>query len=204
MPTSDPRLAAAWISRHNGWGTFTASELLTKKMATWIGLWYEGQLIASQGRERLHWEYASLSPSGVTGITGAQVTTNAPAICEVARKAIDALPFSPHGIVSVDLTYDRQRNPNPTEIQASRFYTSILFLATAGLNLPDLYIQLALTGNASALPSVNPLPDGLLWLKSVDCQPQLTTVKEFERQVASWSVATGVHPPPLCIGTPQW
>ncbi|WP_412058099.1 hypothetical protein [Bartonella sp. DGB2] len=66
LPTASYEMACAWIDHANGWGRFTAAEVLTKKMATWIGIWANGQLLASQSRARLYWEYASLSPSGVT------------------------------------------------------------------------------------------------------------------------------------------
>jgi carbamoyl-phosphate synthase large subunit len=167
-------LAKGWIDRYSGWGSFTAAEVLTKETATWIGLWLEGELAVCQGRRRLHWEYGSLSPSGVTGITGAQSTTSDSKIHQVALAAVASLPVVPHGIVSVDMTYDAGGVPNPTEIQASRFYTSIQFLAEAGLNLPEMYVEMALSGVIPPLERrAHPLPDDLLWLKSIDSQPIL-------------------------------
>lgn len=181
IPTDDPTMAKAWIDRHNGWGNFTAARVLTKKMATWIGLWHEGSLVVCQGRRRLHWEYGALSPSGVTGITGAQTTTSDSTLHHVALAAIGSIPFKPHGIVSVDMTYDENGIPNPTEIQASRFYSSIFFLARAGLNLPHLYVQLGLHGTLPALSRTeHPLEDDLLWLKAVDALPQLTTLSALQ------------------------
>ncbi len=177
---SDPTLAKAWVSRYNGWGNFTAAVVLSKQMATWSGIWQNGELIVCQGRKRLHWEYANLSPSGVTGITGAQSTTSDVILNKVALDAIFSIPFKPHGIVSVDMTYDDNGIPNPTEIQASRFYTSIYFLAKAGLNLPDIYVTIALTGIIPDIENrVNPLPEDLVWLKTVDFIPKLTTLAEI-------------------------
>lgn len=188
LATDDAELAKAWIRRHDGWGQFTAARVLTRRMATWSAVWWHGQLVVAQGRHRLHWEYGNLSPSGVTGITGAQSTTDDAIITETAMAAIASTRHVPHGIVSVDLTYDDRGRPNPTEIQGSRFYSSIHFLAAAGLNFPDIYVSLALSG---ALPTfetrINPLPSGLLWLKGVDCLPQMTTCEAIDQLRAQWS-----------------
>ena len=46
---------------------------------------------------------------------------------EIALRAITAVDGSPHGIFSVDLTYDDEGVPNPTEINIGRFFTTHLF-----------------------------------------------------------------------------
>ena len=189
LPTNDPMMAKAWVSRYNGWGNFTAATVLSKKMATWIGIWQNGELVVCQGRKRLHWEYANLSPSGVTGITGAQSTTSDPILQKVAIDAISSIPIRPHGIVSVDMTYDNSDIPNPTEIQASRFYSSIYFLAKAGFNLPDIYVTIALTGVIPThVKRLNPLPDDLVWLKAVDFMPKLITLNELIKSEKEYAV----------------
>lgn len=189
IPTDNFDFAVNWLNHNNGWGVFTAAECLTKKMATWIGLWKEGELIVCQGRNRLHWDYGHLSPSGVSGITGAQSTTSDSVIHQTALAAIAAIPHKPHGVVSVDFTYDSEGRPNPTEIQASRFYSSIYFLAAAGLNLPDMFIDLGLGRETKeVLKREHPLEDGLVWLKTVGCPEQLTTLQEMEKRREKWSV----------------
>lgn len=192
LPTNDYDLAKAWINRFNGWGIFTASEILSKKTATWIGIWYHGELIVSQIRERLYWEYSNLAPSGVTGITGAQVTKKSPLIDEIALKSIKAINPVPHGIVAVDFTYDSNDIPNPTEIQASRFYTSTYFLTKAGLNLPYLFVKLALGEDVPVYnDKFSPLKENLLWVKFVDCLPQLSSLEEvenYESELRKWSI----------------
>ncbi len=197
LPTSDPNLAKAWIERYRGWGRFTAAEVLTKDMVTWSGLWLRGDLAVCQARWRLHWEYANLAPSGVTGITGAQSTTSNARVHDVAMSAIAALPHKPHGIVSVDMTLDAHGIPNPTEIQASRFFSSIFFLAQAGLNLPHLYVQMGLSGQLPDLETrLHPLPDDLVWLKAVDCTPVLTTSSEVRRLTAEYSIVKNTDATP--------
>lgn len=188
IPTDNFDFAVNWLNRYNGWGSFTAAECLTQKMATWIGLWKDGDLIVCQGRKRLHWDYGHLSPSGVTGITGAQSTTSDPTIHATALATISAIPYKPHGIVSVDFTYDSEDRPNPTEVQASRFYSSIYFLANAGLNLPDMFIDLGLGRKPCKIQRrEHPLENDLVWLKTVGCPEQLTTLKEIEQRRKKWS-----------------
>lgn len=131
----DYNFAYSWINYHNGWGTFTAAEILSPNTTSWSGLWKKGELIVSQIRKRLYWEFNYLSPSGVTGITGAQITARDSDLDDLAIRSIKTIMPEPHGIVSVDFTYSFDGIPNPTEIQASRFFTSTYFMAKARTKL---------------------------------------------------------------------
>jgi carbamoyl-phosphate synthase large subunit len=175
LPTEDFAQAKAWLDFQRGWGTFSAAECLEPQSITWQSIWQDGELIVAQGRKRLYWEFANRAPSGVTGITGAGVTMSDPVLDEIAERAIRAIDARPHGIFSVDLTYDRHGMPNPTEINIGRFFTTHLFFSAAGLNMPHLYVQLAL-GRPIEAPArrVNPLPDGLVWVRGMDVEPVLT------------------------------
>lgn len=191
VPTDNFDYAKAWINNFNGWGNFTASRILGKRTATWSGLWKDGELIVSQVRKRFYWEFSYLSPSGVTGITGAQMTERDQVLDEFAVKAIKAVSAKPHGIVAVDFTYDNDEiNPYITEIQASRFYTSSYFMAKAGLNLPYIMLKMAFDEELPVFENkFSPLPDGLVWIKYVDCLPFLTTIEEInknENELEMW------------------
>lgn len=188
ISTDDFEFAVDWINNFNGWGKFTAAELLSKKTATWSAVWKDGEMIVSQIRERKYWEFSYLSLSGVTGITGAQITKKDKELDELAIKCIKAVDSKPHGIVSVDFCYDFDGVPNPTEIQASRFYTSSYFMAKAGLNLPHIMLKTAFEEELEPIKEkYSPLPENLLWIKYVDCEPILTTVDEVEKNVKSLS-----------------
>lgn len=173
--------AVAWIDHYQGWGSFTASEVLSDKTATWSGIWKNGELIVSQIRKRLYWEFGYLAPSGVTGITGAQITARDSELDELAMKSILAISDKPHGIVSVDFTYDFNGVPNPTEIQASRFFTSTYFMTQAGLNFPYIWVKLALGEEIPTYDNkFSPLEPDLLWIKYVDCCAQLTSLSDID------------------------
>lgn len=122
----------------------------------------------------------ALSPSGVTGVTKVGETFADSVVDTVAQKACKAVSVEPHGIYGVDMAYDHNRVPNPTEINISRFFTTVEFFAQAGLNMPVILKDLCLHQRFPSLPSVcNPLPDGLLWIRGMDTPPLLTTEKEM-------------------------
>jgi carbamoyl-phosphate synthase large subunit len=164
-----------------GWGDFVAAELLTKDTITWLSIWKDGRLIVAQSRRRNAWAHSALSPSGVTGVTKVGETCSNSTVDEVAMNAVRAVSAIPNGIYGVDMAYDRNNVPNPTEINISRFFTTIQFFAEAGLNMPKILKDIVLYGIEPTLKkNVNPLADRLLWLRAMDCPPLLTTQEEIE------------------------
>ncbi|MDR3546819.1 MAG: carboxylate--amine ligase [Candidatus Pacebacteria bacterium] len=181
-PTSDYDEAVQWIHFQKGWGTFTAAERLTEHTVTWMSIWHNGELIVAQGRKRLYWELGNRAPSGVTGVTGAGMTYSDSAMDDIAVRTIKAIDPMPHGIFSVDMTYDRNGAPNPTEINIGRFFTTHYFFTKAGLNMPEIFVRLAY-GETPVVPEkrIGPLPDGLVWVRGVDFEPVLTTIDNVEK-----------------------
>lgn len=173
--------ARGWLSFNAPWeGQFQAAECLTPRSVTWMAVYHRGRLVACQSRERKYWEFANRAPSGVTGITGTGVTCSDPALHELALRCVAAIDEAPHGIFSVDLCYDADGTPNPTEINIGRFFTTHYFFTRAGLNLPYLFVQLAFDELEPAEPLVNPLTDGLAWVRGMDTHPTLTTMDAIE------------------------
>lgn len=174
VPTDSFDFARIWIDYYNGWGRFTAAELLEPDSVTWMSVWKDGELIVAQGRKRLYWKFANRNLSGVTGVTGTGVTISDPLVDDIAQRTIAAIDPRPHGIYSVDLTYDRENVPNPTEINIGRFFTTHRFFTAAGLNLPYMMVKLAF---GEPLPPIarrlNPLTPGMLWVREMDSDPVL-------------------------------
>jgi carbamoyl-phosphate synthase large subunit len=184
IPTNDYDLAKGWIARNNGWGDFVAAEMLTPETVTWLSIWYEGELIVAQTRKRIGWVHGNRSASGVTGVTKVGQTCSDPKIDEIAVNAIKAVTVKPHGIFGVDMTYDRNGIPNPTEINISRFFTTILFFTQAGLNMPEIFKNIILYNEFPKLSKkINPLPDNLLWLRGMDTKPRLITADQLNKEV---------------------
>ena len=184
IPTNDYDMAKSWIDRYEGWGSFIAAEMLTSQTITWLSIWYEGELIVAQTRKRTGWIHGNRSASGVTGVTKVGTTCSDDAVTEIAVKSIMAVDKKPHGIFGVDLTYDSNGVPNPTEINISRFFTTIYFFTKAGLNMPVIFKDLGIYGEKPHLKkNVNPLPDGLLWLRGMDTEPRLMTHEEMQKEL---------------------
>lgn len=182
LPTDNFQFACLWVDRFNGWGEFTASKCLTSGTITWLSIWYNGELVVAQTRRRRSWNFGDRTLSGVTGITGVGETCSDEVVDSVSQAAILAIDPSPHGIFGVDMTYDHDGYPNPTEINISRFFTTHYFFTKAGLNMPEIYCNIALDGKFPNLErKINPLPDGLVWIRGMDVEPVLTTVEELEQ-----------------------
>lgn len=184
LPTANFELARGWINHFNGWGDFVAAEMLTPETITWLSIWHEGELVVAQSRERRGWTHGSRSISGVTGVTKVGMTCDNAQATDIAIQSIKAVSSKPHGIFGVDMAYDRNGVPNPTEINISRFFTTVLFFTEAGLNLPEIFKDIALYGEFPQLSrKINPLPSGLLWLRGMDVIPRLMTEEELEREI---------------------
>lgn len=184
LPTNNYEFAKLWIDRFDGWGNFTAAECLTPQTVTWLSIWYEGEIVVAQTRKRNSWNFGNRTLSGVTGITRVGETCSDELIDRIAIDSIKAIDKRPHGIFGVDMTYDKKGIPNPTEINISRFFTTVYFFTKAGLNLPEIYKNIALYEEFPHLKKkINPLPNGLLWIRGMDREPVLTTQEKIEQKL---------------------
>lgn len=179
---SSLREAKGWLDFCDGWdATFSAAQCLSPQSVTWMSLYKDGELIAAQGRTRVYWEFANRAPSGVTGITGAGITSSDSTVDELAQECVRAVADKPNGVFSVDFTYDRDGYPQPTEINIGRFFTTHHFFTRGGLNLPAMFVALAFDEPLPTLQrKINPLSDGLVWIRGMDVEPILTTVDQIE------------------------
>ncbi len=184
LPTNDFTFAKGWIERYKGWGDFVAAEMLTPDTVTWLSIWHEGKLVVAQTRIRKGWTHGNRTVSGVTGVTKVGQTFSDEMIDKIAIDTVKAVSDKPHGIFGVDMAYDFNGVPNPTEINISRFFTTVLFFTEAGLNMPEIFKDLALYNSFPNLEKIiNPLPDGLLWLRGMDAKPLLVTNDDFEKNI---------------------
>tara|TARA_R110001632_G_scaffold133590_1_gene248133 strand:- start:3981 stop:5048 length:1068 start_codon:yes stop_codon:yes gene_type:complete len=184
LPTNDYGFAKNWIDRHQGWGDFIAAEMLTPDTVTWLSVWDKGELIVAQTRIRKGWTHGNRTLSGVTGVTKVGQTFSDEIVTSVAIDAIKAVDDKPHGIFGVDMAYDVDGFPKPTEINISRFFTTVLFFTQAGLNMPKIFKDIVLYNEYPKLKKkINPLPDGLLWLRGMDKEPLLIDQNELGKQL---------------------
>lgn len=184
LPTSDFEFAKRWIDRFDGWGDFVAAEMLTPNTVTWLSIWHEGELVVAQSRSREGWTHGNRTLSGVTGVTKVGKTMSNDNITSIAIDAIKCIDPKPHGIYGVDMAYDNSGYPCPTEINISRFFTTILFFTEAGLNMPKIFKDIVLYDEFPNLKNyINPLKDGLLWMRGMDTKPKLYTREQMEENL---------------------
>lgn len=182
LPADSLDFARLWIDRFRGWGQFTAAKRLTSATITWLSIWHHGHLVVAQTRRRRSWNFGNRTLSGVTGITGVAETCSDPVVDQVAEAAIRAVDSAPHGVFGVDMTYDDNGWPNPTEINVGRFFTTVYFFTRAGLNLPEIYCDIGIDGRFPNLENrLNPLPNGLVWIRGMDVEPAMTSLDELNR-----------------------
>jgi carbamoyl-phosphate synthase large subunit len=168
------------INKNNGWGIYTAAEKLTKRTVTWMSIYCKGELIVAQTRERLYWEHGNRAQSGVTGITGTGRTMSDTQVDEIAIKSIFAVDKNPHGIFSVDMTYGQDGIPKCTEINIGKFFTTHYFFTQAGINFPEIFVKLAFDEEVVVGKVMNPLEDGLNWIRGMDTVPKLVKDEEID------------------------
>ena len=180
-------MALAHIEANNSWRHVMASKHLTDKSITWQSIWNRGRLVVAQGRKRLYWEFSNRAQSGVTGLTGTGVTVSDPELDVLAMRCIKAIDDVPHGIFSVDFTYDWDGIPNPTEINIGKFFTTHHFITRAGCNMPEILVKLAFGEYDGPYEIFNPCEPNMYWIRGIDVLPKLITsmeIHEVEKEYA--------------------
>ena len=199
LPVEDYDTALRWIAGKSGWGSFTAAVRLSTRSFAWESIWCDGELLVAQGRWRLLWEYGTRSPSGVTGITGAGKTGSTAELDAISEQAILAIDSKPHGIFSVDITLGFDGQPNLTEINCGRFFTTHQFFTELGLNMPYIFVKTALGERPAEFSrDVNIAPDEMVWIRGMDTEPVLTTttaVQSVEDELERRKIRFGITSP---------
>ncbi len=175
LPVNNAYHADGWIDywrtfRGLDYPDFMVSEFLPGAEFAWQSVWFNGELISSQARERIEYIFGNLTPSGQTSSPSVAKTTNRKDVNEVGEAAVRAVMEKPHGVFCVDMKEDAEGVPKVTEINPGRFFTTSNFFAYAGLNMPAMYIELGTTNKLTKKPSnkYNALPDNLYWIRMID------------------------------------
>lgn len=174
LPVTDQKQIDGWLDywfdREGMLPTdFMVSEFLPGREFAWQSLWFEGQLVIAQARERLQYFNASYSPTGQTSSPSVARTVNDERITQLGIEAVEAVALKPHGVFSVDMKENIEDLPCVTEINPGRFFTTSNFFSRAGLNIPEIYIELALTGTFEDRPGrLDPLKEDLFWVRQMD------------------------------------
>lgn len=174
LPCRTVDQAVAWVDYWDGFGGMIASEYLPGANLTWLSVWVEGRLLASQGRQRDAYVIPHVSPSGITGAPAISHTVCREDINQLGVKAVLAVDPAYSGPAFVDFKCDADGRPRITEINVGRFGTTHNFYSAAGANFPELAMRAAL---GLPLPAwVKPfdvLPPDLYWIRNLDGGPVL-------------------------------
>lgn len=178
LPVRTARQAREWI---HYWRTMRAlesqdfmfAEYLPGREYAFQSLWHEGELVASQARQRLEYVFGNLSPSGQSSSPSVAATVSDPRVNDVAHRAILAVDAKPHGVFCVDLKENEQGIPCVTEINVGRFFTTSNFFAKLGCNMPLLMVKLAFGEPIPPQPRFNAVPPGYMWIRLMDAGPVL-------------------------------
>lgn len=165
-----------WIERGLKWEDFLAHEYLPGKEVSWLSIWKDGKLICSQGKERVEWVQANISPSGVAGTTAIQKTVHYGNVNEIGVKTVLAVENKPNGIFVVDTKENSSGIPCVTEVNPGRFFTTSLFYATLGVNMPLIFVKLGLDLPIGKVAQHNSTEKNVYWIRVTDGGP--TMVKE--------------------------
>lgn len=160
-----------WVEQGLSWSDFIISEYLPGKEVSWLSLWKDGILICSQGKQRLGWAKPNTSPSGVGGTSGVQKTVHDTQVNKIATKAVLAVDEKPSGIYTVDLKENAKGIPCVTEINIGRFFTTSLFFATVGVNIPLAYVNAGLNLKTLKYKKYNCVPKDIYWIRTIDGGP---------------------------------
>lgn len=174
-----------WQSRGSDW-SFIIQPFFSGREYAFQSLWFNGQLINAQGRERIEYIFPHLAPSGKTGTSSVTKTIHSKKLNEIATNTILSIDSSPHGVYSVDLMEDKNGKIVPTEINAGRFFATTFFYSQAGLNQPYNMIKLGMGENIPPQKKYDSLPANLYWIRHIDCPAVLVHEKNLRYKSATF------------------
>jgi glutathione synthase/RimK-type ligase-like ATP-grasp enzyme len=184
LPVTTVEQAVAWAqywveTRGLVYEDFMVGEFLPGREFAFQSIWRRGELVTSQGRERLEYLYGHLTPSGQTSTPSVAKTIQRDDVNEIAASAVRAVDPDANGVFCVDLKEDAEGTPRVTEINAGRFFTTSNFLTAAGANMPYLYVRLAYGEDVNGLPPFDAVEEGLYWVRMVDMGYKLVREGEW-------------------------
>jgi len=169
-----------WWIEERGFNShdFMVSEYLPGKEYALQTLWKDGVLIASQARQRIKYLYGFLAPSGQSSTPQIAKTVSETDIYSIGHNAIQTLDSIPNGIYCVDMKRDINDNLKITEINAGRFFTTSNFFSHAGLNMPQMLVDIAMGEKVDPIKPGS-LDDNLYWIRMVDMGFKIVTDQEI-------------------------
>jgi len=187
LPIREPEHAKMWMDywvKMKGLGEedFMVSEFLPGEEFAFQSIWKNGELVTSQARVRLEYLFGNITPSGQTSTPSIAKTVHRNDVNEIGTKAVLAVDRNATGVFCVDIKENKSGVPCVTEINAGRFFTTSNFFSEAGVNMPSMYVKLAYGESIPDVPKYNPLPEGLYWIRLMDCGHKLVEEGKWTSQ----------------------
>ncbi len=184
LPIRKAEHGIAWIEywkemRGIGWGDFMLSEYLPGREIAFQSIWKDGEIITSQARERIEYVFGHLTPSGQSSSPSVARTIHRDDVNRMVTEAIRAIDPEATGIFCVDIKENVEGEPCITEINCGRFFTTSNFFTVAGSNMPHYYVKMALGEEIPPLPKYNAIPEGIYWIRNIDCGQKMVREGEW-------------------------
>lgn len=173
--------ACMWLDVYDGWGKFTASEVLPSTGDHgWESFWKNGELIAAQDMTRLVRGNTGMSIKGVKS-RGVILRRAPESVTTVAQMAVRAVMPQPNGIFRVDLLMDHDGKPRVTEIEAGKFGADgVCYWHEHGYNFAYSAMKSALGElSPTSTPALNPLPRDMVSISGLNQEITFRTEAEI-------------------------
>lgn len=188
LPIKNIYHAKAWIDywcemKGLSYDDFMISEFLPGKEYAFQSLWFNGELIASQARERVEYLFGHLMVSGQSSSPSVAVSVHNNEINETVYKVVKAIDPNASGIFCADLKTNKNGQIVLMEINAGRFFTTSYFFSAAGCNMPYYYVRLGIDGKVDIpYTKFNNIPAGWHWVRMMDMGYKLIKENEWTSQ----------------------
>lgn len=194
--TDNPEHAKFWLDMNEGWGNFSAAEVLPGPGDfLYDAIWDHGTLISSQSQIRILRGTPGISLPGVTA-RGTAMNGAPPEVEKIGDAAVHALMPEPHGVFRVDLFADADGVPRVTEVDAGRFTTNgpyNWYPQRPEINWPQTVIKLAFGEPVGFdTPMINPYPEGIQYVAAINRPRIFVKRSEVFRQEDELKARRGV------------
>lgn len=183
LPVRTYEQANAWINFWMERGLvredFSVSEFLPGREISTLMIWHDGKLICSQQKERIEWLQSNVSVSGSGTTTAIQKTVEDKQVNELCTATITAIEEKPQGIYVIDAKQNKKNTFCVTEVNPGRFFTTSLFYPTAGVNMPYIYVALALGLSIPQVKQYNSVKKDIYWIRVADGGPAMVSQGEW-------------------------
>ena len=136
--------------------------------------WIDGQLVHSQGRERVEYMCPNANTGQSSSASVADTIAQGHEAYDVANETILASEKKPDGIYNVDMRASESGEIFPTEVNYGRYNTTMDFFAELGVNTPAMQVDNWTKNLINVQNQV--VGTGWRWYRVIDDKPTLVKI----------------------------